>query len=209
MARKQFTLIELLVVIAIIAILAAMLLPALAKARDKAQQTSCLNNLKQLTLGIAMYSDDYKGCYPYTKLSCGGGTLTECNVAYVMFSYINNAPVFDCPVRQENNCGTAAGAQCGVWAQRTDQVINAGLLPADFALGYAWNELWTTQGRKISSALEPSMTVSVQDSTAGLISPWALDRFSRRHNDGSNIGFLDGHVSWAKYAQNTMFKYDR
>ena len=71
--RKGFTLIELLVVIAIIAILAAILFPVFAQAREKARQTSCMSNMKQLGLGLLMYNQDYDGMMCVNETVDGAG----------------------------------------------------------------------------------------------------------------------------------------
>lgn len=94
MKKKGFTLIELLVVIAIIAILAAMLLPALARAREQARRAVCISNLKQIGLAIKMYSQDYNENFPD---STGTGTYALSAFAKLIPRYISAADAFRCP----------------------------------------------------------------------------------------------------------------
>src|ERR1041384_337062 len=80
--RDGFTLIELLVVIAIIAVLAAMLLPALARAKDRAKRIGCVNNLKQMGLGSMLYADDYRGHLSAHTWRTSGPDLCAYDPAY-------------------------------------------------------------------------------------------------------------------------------
>ncbi|MCC6730766.1 MAG: DUF1559 domain-containing protein [Chthonomonadales bacterium] len=94
MNRRGFTLIELLVVIAIIAILAAILFPVFAQAREKARQASCLSNSKQVSLAVAMYTQDYDEILPFAQP--GGWQWTQTWLVNVQ-PYIKSFQVYRCP----------------------------------------------------------------------------------------------------------------
>lgn len=137
--RKGFTLIELLVVIAIIAILAAILFPVFAKAREKARQTSCLANVKQLVLGVIMYSGDWDECAPGTTHPWGGGTTSD---GYALTNnsawQVNIEPYIK--ARTMYKCPSAVGAIAG--DDGTHVSVGGVWVPDDWsgvAFGYAFN----------------------------------------------------------------------
>lgn len=102
--HRAFTLVEMLVVIATIAILAAMLLPAIAKSKGKAQRIACVNNSKQVGLGIILWSHDHEGKYPWIVKPADGGTRTF-SQAWQHFAVLSNElgtpKVLHCPTDKQ------------------------------------------------------------------------------------------------------------
>lgn len=145
--RQGFTLIELLVVIAIIAILAAILFPVFAQAREKARQATCQSNLKQFMLGITQYTQDYDEMMPLSVKSKDqvgpgmigiGGITEQFGVHWQIMPYVKSAQVFVCPSDTGFNGNATSGGQA---------------VPAGSTLGSAWGTSYkfTSQNFSIPS----------------------------------------------------------
>ena len=182
--RRAFTLIELLVVIAIIAILAAILFPVFAKAREKARQSSCSSNHKQLSIAFTQYCQDYDEMMPRTYIAAGGTVAVRWPVAVT--PYVKNLQIFNCP------SGTAY----------TVDVNNPG---ADESLSSGYSILF--EGfRALAQIAKPAETILTGDGSNFRIKPaghsfesYATTRYpDYRHNEGANFSFVDGHVKWMK-----------
>ena len=186
--RRGFTLIELLVVIAIIAILAAILFPVFARAREKARQSNCQSNLKQMTLGMQMYAQDYDETLPF----CITGDLTTMSVwsVYQMVQpYVRNEQILVCPSDRPPSVdlraiGLGEYGYSGNTAVMPIYIV--GLLPNDAV--------------SLSQVHKPSECVAFFDASLDPTSTLMDFRTppDRRHNEIANYSFVDGHVKSLK-----------
>ncbi len=197
MQNRGFTLIELLVVIAIIAILAAILFPVFARAREKARQTSCLSNIKQLMIGIAMYAQDYDERMPEAAVAVASWVAPAGDVCTVglmpwvisLQPYLKNTQILNCPSVTPGWNGSQAFQDisyalnyyaCGIAIASFNYVAETCVLADADGGGENWNP---ADGE---ATFIPQLTGSENDYV------------DARHNEGANVGFADGHAKWIK-----------
>ncbi len=201
MKRRGFTLIELLVVIAIIAILAAILFPVFAKAREKARQTSCLNNLKQMGLAVMGYVQDYDECTP----------SAHNHVDLVLIQpYIKNKQVYMCPTSPRSNYNVRYDHFDGTTT--VENHLSGYVANADF-FGGAWQGAPVPPWSRYWSIAEfdrPAEMPIYADNAGNQGAVWpeyypyhvnfadANRRIERDHNEVCNMSFADGHAKALK-----------
>jgi prepilin-type N-terminal cleavage/methylation domain-containing protein/prepilin-type processing-associated H-X9-DG protein len=187
--RRGFTLIELLVVIAIIAILAAILFPVFARAREKARQSSCLSNEKQILIGHLAYAQDYDERWVLWKYSVDASHPDHDHGAVYWYDtmqpYVGNEQVFVCPSSKPfgSNCRGIRGAYgYNYWEDNVP--MGEWDFPAELIMICD------------SNCYRPASWSQYTDNSPHAFSDTNWAGFHRRHNDGANVGYADGHAKW-------------
>jgi len=176
--RRGFTLIELLVVIAIIAILAAILFPVFARAREKARQSSCLSNTKQIALGNLMYAQDYdEQLCAYSRANVGSWRTQ-------LEPYVKNLQIFECPSRRDSGAQYSYGYN---YVYCDNRSLGEFVSPAETVMfvDCGVNDNAPPTRVNYNHCNRPS-----QDTYVYICRP------DPRHNDGCNIAWIDGHSKW-------------
>jgi prepilin-type N-terminal cleavage/methylation domain-containing protein/prepilin-type processing-associated H-X9-DG protein len=208
--RQGFTLIELLVVIAIIAILAAILFPVFAQAREKARQSACLSNMKQVGLALNMYTQDYDETLPPgrgTDVVDFGEPKAPANYLGSIIPYTKNRSIFVCPTGlpatavpsykwalcTELSCSTMHGNAVVMGRSLSEIPTPADIVYLDenrFRFKVAW--------------LRPQLT----DAKRGRYQYWHWDQgpekeeqYSNTHSGGGNLVYVDGHAKYKPVKQ--------
>jgi prepilin-type N-terminal cleavage/methylation domain-containing protein/prepilin-type processing-associated H-X9-DG protein len=209
--KRGFTLIELLVVIAIIAILAAILFPVFAKAREKARQTACLNNQKQISRAMLLYLQDNDELYPGYTLVQGSwtGWLWETALLpYIKYDANNHDNIYWCPSTADYGgkvsatwgsahtgwyakWGKSNNEECGSfchngWTYGYGESDFKAIAETPFDMDGLWVDSWPNKGDRL-----PRDRENGEDTGMGRI---ALNR----HNGGITVNFADGHTKWIR-----------
>lgn len=207
--RGAFTLIELLVVIAIISILAAILFPVFARARENARRTSCLSNMKQLGLGVMMYVQDYDErflgpCFGSVggveeTLPCPGNSAQSCRAYWPVkiYPYIKSLQVFSCPSDSTsqgrwpgtpNNAATHVGY--GYNREFNNSVVLAAVDKVSQTVLLADSEGWNRYLLyRVGYPTNPTGTADIR-------------QIPDRHLNGAVLTFADGHAKWFNIKRN-------
>jgi prepilin-type N-terminal cleavage/methylation domain-containing protein/prepilin-type processing-associated H-X9-DG protein len=236
--RRQkggFTLIELLVVIAIIAILAAILFPVFAQAREKARASSCLSNQKQIALAHSMYAQDYDETYPLAQALTGspvdpitgilprwedsvkpyikggnvGGILTCPSASSRGFAYSMNYSLSGKSAAQAGNAAetilTADGAQD---ISQANKIVTEKVPQTGPYFSYTFpggEKLWVPAPNFKTVKGDPNATIDPTLKDEDSKNGIGLMRF--RHNEGVNASFADGHTKYVKKTAHKLYMW--
>ena len=201
--EQGFTLIELLVVIAIIAVLAAILFPVFARARESARRTNCISNMRQLGMAIQEYVQDYDELLPAATDGGNGAGLDGGWIYYSVFPanptpkaydvtrgsifpYVKNAQIYICPTDGQGRASGNSYAINDCLVHRTSTGINTGMSLATFDAPASWMLLG-------EEAPEGGFFPGDGSTDDGYFNLEVGNIFTERHYDGSNLTFLDGH----------------